>query len=147
MRLEKVSEDEIARKLHFGRAENMHHQLRSWGLSGLLPTEAPEHKDSLYTARGGGQRRNLRAAAYAVDIFEGVVKELSVFVERLPLRREYRQAERFVVTNAKPFLEVPEPGENLGYVEAPPDALPDEEGNIDFTFDDEHRVGPSSQRN
>ena len=101
----------------------------------MLPADAREHKGGPPTARGGGERRDLRPAANAKSIFEGVVRKLSVFVERLPLRREHRQGERFVLSRAKPLLEDIEPGESVGYLEDPPDALPDEHGTISYTLD------------
>jgi hypothetical protein len=113
-RLERLSEDEIAGRLKLGRAENMHHRLKLWGPSGLLPADAREHKGGPPTARGGGERRDLRPAANVKSIFEGVVRKLSVFVERLPLRREHRQGERFVLSRAKPLLEDIEPGRASG---------------------------------
>src|SRR5919202_2492855 len=67
LRLERndYSEDEIAERLRFGSAEAMHHQLKAWGLAGLLPTEEKEREDKLPTARGGGERHSLRPAAEA----------------------------------------------------------------------------------
>lgn len=37
-----LSEDEIAENAKFGSAEAMHHQLKTWGLTGLLPPEKQE---------------------------------------------------------------------------------------------------------
>ena len=108
----------------------------------MLPADVREHKGDLHTARGGGERRDLRPAANAKSIFEGVVRKPSVFVERLPLRREHRQRERFVLSRAKPLLEDIEPGESVGYLEQPPDALPDEHGTISYTLDQAYRRVP-----
>lgn len=44
-----------------------------------------------------------------------------------------------MLTNAKPILEAPEPGESVGYVESPPDAQPDEHGDVVFTLDQVYR--------
>jgi hypothetical protein len=55
--------------------------------------------------------------------FQRTVEKLTAFVERLSLRNEQRQGERFVVTYAKPLLEAPEPGEDYGYLESPPTGL------------------------
>jgi hypothetical protein len=74
-----------------------------------------------------------------MSIFRGAIEKLSVFVERLPSRKEQRQGNRFVVSYAKPFWEPPEPGEEYGYLEAPPDAEPDEDGNIGFTGAEAYR--------
>jgi hypothetical protein len=54
----------------------------------------------------------------ATGIFQRAIEKLSVFLERLSLRNEQRQGERFVVTYAKPLLEAPEPGEDYGYLES-----------------------------
>ncbi len=137
-RLEGESEEYIAtQRLGFNSAEHMYQQLKKleWPDWAVYPEPRfPESKEP--KARGGGDRRSLRPAAEAADIFEDVVHKLSVFLERLPLRREYWQGRRFVLTKARPYLEVPEPSENTGYAEAPPDALPDEEGHITFTLDE-----------
>jgi hypothetical protein len=135
------SEDEVAIRSGFGSADAMHQQLSVWGLAGLLPPnrdqsgkkevrpeKTPEHK-----ARGSGQVTDLPPAANATSIFQRTIEKLSVFVERLSLRNEQRQGERFVVTYAKPLLEAPEPGEDHGYLESPPDAKPDEHGVIRFS--------------
>jgi hypothetical protein len=95
---------------------------------------APEHK-----ARGSGPATDLPPAANAMSIFQRAIKELSVFVERLPSRKEHRQGERYVVSYAKPLLEAPEPGEDYGYLESPPDAEPDEHGTTSFTLDQAYR--------
>jgi hypothetical protein len=68
-----------------------------------------------------------------MSIFQGALEKLSDFVEELPSRKEHRQGKRFVLSNAKPFFEVPEPGENRRYLEAPPDAEPDEHGFVSYT--------------
>jgi hypothetical protein len=68
-----------------------------------------------------------------MSIFRGAIEKLSVFVERLPSRKEQRQGNRFVVSYAKSFWEPQEPGEEYGYLEAPPDAEPDEDGKVSFT--------------
>jgi len=141
------SEDEVARRAGFGSADAMHQQLSAWGFAGLLPPQraqpaleskppemAPEHK-----ARGSGPATDLPPAANAMSIFQGAIKELSVFVERLPSRKEHRQGERYVVSYAKPLLETPEPGEDYGYLESPPDAEPDEHGTTSFTLDQAYR--------
>jgi hypothetical protein len=52
----------------------------------------------------------------------------------LPLRKEHRQGERFVVTYAKSLLETTEPGEEYGYLETSADAEPGEHGSTSFTL-------------
>jgi hypothetical protein len=149
------SEDEVARKAGFGSADAMHQQLSAWGFAGLLPLhraqqalksklseKTPERK-----ARGSGPATDLPPAANAMSIFQDAIEKLSVFVERLPLRKEHRQGERFVVSYAKPRLEAPEPGENYGYIETPPDAKPDAHGNPSFTPDQAYlRVAGGASR-
>jgi hypothetical protein len=144
------SEDEVAHRAGFGSPDAMHQQLSAWGLAGLLPPHmeqsgkkamppetSPEHK-----ARGSGATTDLPPAANATSIFQRTIEKLAVFVERLPLRKERRQGKRFVVTYAKPFLEAPEPGENYGYLESPPDAKPDEHGVVRYTLDQAYRRVP-----
>ena len=118
----------------------MHQQLSAWGFTGLLPRQraqpaleskppemAPEHK-----ARGSGPATDLPPAANAMSIFQGAIEKLSDFVKRLPSRKEHRKGKRFVLSNAKPFFEVPEPGENRRYLDAPPDVQPDEQGVVSY---------------
>jgi hypothetical protein len=137
------SEDEVAIRSGFGSADAMHQQLSAWGFAGLLPPHraqqalksklpemAPERK-----ARGSGPETDLPPAANAMSIFQGAIEKLSDFVERLPLRKEHRQGERFVVTYAKPLMEPPEPGEEYGYLETSADVKPGEHGNISIMLD------------
>jgi hypothetical protein len=130
------SEDKIAIDSGFGGANAMHQQLSAWGFAGLLPP----HKESTSQkttpqnkARGSGPLADLPPAANAVDIFQGTVEKLSVFVERLSLRKEHRQGKRSVLSNARPILEARAPGEDRAYVEAPPDAQPDEHGYVRYS--------------
>jgi hypothetical protein len=90
---------------------------------------APERK-----ARGSGPETDLPPAANAMSIFRGAIEKLSDFVERLPLREEHRQGERFVVTYAKPLLEPPEPGEEYGYLETSAEVEPGEHGSTSFAL-------------
>jgi hypothetical protein len=136
------SEVEVARKAGFGSADAMHQQLSAWGFAGLLPPHraqqalksklpemAPERK-----ARSSGPETDLPPAANAMSIFQGAIEKLSDFVERLPLRKEHRQGERFVVTYAKPLMEPPEPGEEYGYLETSAEVEPGEHGSTSFAL-------------
>jgi hypothetical protein len=142
LRLRGYTDEQIYEKLHFGSVEAMHQQLTNWQLPGLLLTEEHEDGEYVYLPRGDGQQHDVRPAVDAASIFEGLVEKLSVFVGRLPLRKERRQGKRFVLTNAKPLLEPGEPGENIGYVEMPPNAHPNEHGVIHYTLDQAYRRVP-----
>ena len=130
------SEDEVAYRAGFGSADAMHHQLSAWGFAGLLLSHraqpARKSKPREHKARGSGPVADLPPAGNAISIFQGTLEKLSDFVEQLSSRKEHRQGKRFVLSNAKPFLEVPEPGENRRYLEAPPDAQPDEHGFVSY---------------
>jgi hypothetical protein len=136
------TEDEIAIRAGFGSPDATHQQLAAWGFSGLLPPHKaqavlepkPPEMAAGGKARGSGPITDLPPAANAMSIFQGAIERLSVFVERLPLRREQRQGRRFVVSYAKPLSEAPDPGENYGYLEAPPDAQPDEHGWVRYSL-------------
>ncbi|MDQ3865195.1 MAG: hypothetical protein M3317_17195, partial [Actinomycetota bacterium] len=134
-------EDEIAQEAGFGSVAAMHQQLSAWGFAGLLPPHGEQSKEETertkttpeHKARGSGEITDLPPAANAMSIFRGAIEKLSVFLERLPSRKEQRQGNRFVVSYAKPFCEPQEPSEEYGYLEAPPDAEPDEDGIARFT--------------
>jgi hypothetical protein len=134
-------DDSVLEKLGFGSVDAMRIQLGNWEVpdwaTEKTPTvkdaKAPNHAPGEKKARGSGEITDLPPAANAMSIFRGAIEKLSVFVERLPSRKEQRQGNRFVVSYAKPFWEPPEPGEEYGYLEAPPDAEPDEDGNVSFT--------------
>ena len=111
------SDHEVAEEAGFGSADAMHQQLSAWGFAGLAPLH------------------DLLPAVNAIDIFQGTLEKLSIFVERLSLRKDHRQGKRSVLSTAKPILEVRTTGENRGYHEDPPDAQPDEHGVVSHTFD------------
>jgi hypothetical protein len=134
-------DDSVLEKLGFGSVDAMRIQLGNWEVpdwaTEKTPTvkdaKAPNHAPGEKKARGSGEITDLPPAANAISIFRGTIEKLSVFVERLPLRKEHRQGNRFVVSYAKPFWEPPEPGEEHGYLEVPPDEEPDEDGYTRFT--------------
>src|SRR5215210_548303 len=140
--LEGVEPDpQDAQKAGFGSVEAMRKQLGNWGAPDWVAQEepnpkAPNHAPHEPKARGSGPITELPPAAKATSIFQRTIEKLSVFVERLPLRTEHYQGKRFVVTYARPRAEA---GENYGYIEAPPDAKPDEHGKTSFTPDQAYR--------
>ena len=127
--LEEVEPDERdAKNAGFGSVEAIRKQLANWGAPEWVTQEAPNPKAPNHVphepkARGSGPVTDLPPAANATSIFQRTVEKLTAFVERLSLRNEQRQGERFVVTYAKPLLEAPEPGEDYGYLESPPTGL------------------------
>jgi hypothetical protein len=139
--------DEDAKDAGFGSIEAMRKQLRNWGVPDWITREAPNSQVPAQAphqqkARGSGAVTDLPPAANAMSIFRGAIDKLSVFVERLPSRREQRQGRRFVASYAKPRSEALEPGENYAYIEAPPDAQRDEHGAVSFTLDKSYRRIP-----
>jgi hypothetical protein len=136
--LEKVEPDEQD-AINAGSVEVMRKELANWGAPDWVTQKAPNHAPREKRARGSGPATDLPPASNATSIFQRTVKKLSDFVERLPSRKEHRQGRRFVVSYAKPFLEPSEPGEEYGYIEAPPDAKPDEHGVVSFTLDQAYR--------
>ena len=123
----------------FGSVEVMRNELANWGAPDWVTQKAPNHAPCEKKARGSGSATDLPPASNATSIFQRTVKKLSDFVERLPLRKEHRQGRRFVVSYAKPLLEPSEPGEEYGYLEAPPDAKPDGHGVTSFTLGQAYR--------
>jgi hypothetical protein len=141
-------DEEYVKKTGFGSVEAMRQQLRNWGTPDWVTQEAPNPKASNQAphepkARGSGPVTEMPPAANAISIFQGAIEKLSVFLERLPLRKEHRQGKRFVLTNSKPFMEAPEPGENVSHeLEAPPDERPDDNGWVRFALDQGYRRVP-----
>jgi hypothetical protein len=139
--------DSVLEKLGFGSVDAMRIQLGNWGVpdwaTEKTPTvkdaKAPNHAPGEKKARGSGEITDLPPAANATSIFRGAIEKLSVFVERLPSRKEQRQGNRFVVSYAKSLWEPQEPGEEYGYLEAPPYAEPDEDGNRSYMGDQIYR--------
>jgi hypothetical protein len=134
-------DDSVLEKLGFGSVDAMRIQLGNWGVpewatdktTAVEDAKTPNHAPGEKTARGSGEITDLPPAANATRFFQSTIEKLSVFVERLPSRKEQRQGNRFVVSYAKPFWEPPEPGEEYGYFEPPPDAEPDEDGTVSCT--------------
>lgn len=134
-------DDSVLEKLGFGSVDAMRIQLGNWEVPDWATEKTPTVEDAKVPkkvpgekkARGSGEIKDLPPAANATSIFQAAIEKLSVFVKRLPLRKEHRQGNRFVVSYAKPYLEPPEPGEEYGYLEALPDAEPDEDGNVRYT--------------
>jgi hypothetical protein len=135
-------DDSVLEKLGFGSVNAMRIQLGNWEVPDWVtektPTvkdaKAPTHAPGEKKARGSGEITDLPPAANAMSIFRGAIEKLSVFVERLPLRKEHRQGGRFVVTYAKSLVETPEPGEEYGYLETSADAEPGEHGSTSFAL-------------
>jgi hypothetical protein len=82
-------EDEVAHRAGFGSAAAMHHQLRVWGLAGLLPPEDEEQPQKARAPKGGGERKGrgggkggggkaqeLPAAADAGGLFRSAIDRL-----------------------------------------------------------------------
>ncbi|PLS85539.1 MAG: hypothetical protein CYG60_12030, partial [Actinobacteria bacterium] len=134
-RVQGFSEEEVAAKAGFEGVEHMRWQLARWGPVDRLLADKSEFGTKATLPRGGGPQHSVRPASDALPIFADVIARLTRFVERLPLRREYRQGNRYVLFNAKPVLEPGEPGENVGSLENPPSLQPNEHGVIHYTLD------------
>ena len=69
-----LSDAEIAKKAGFGSVEAMHHQLKTWGLAGLLPPEnqgetpKPRDEKSSPRARNSGPAEEVADASAAADL-------------------------------------------------------------------------------
>jgi hypothetical protein len=101
------SEDEVARRADFGSAAAMHHQLRLWGLAGLLPPEdeeqvptakMPEARDEPKARGGGGEAEELPAAAGAIELFQAAIGRLKSDLAYVTYLEEALQDRRFVQT-------------------------------------------------
>jgi hypothetical protein len=101
-----LSEDEIAKRAQFGTAEAMHHQLKTWGLTGLLPPEkqdeTPKPKAAEVNreqkARNSGPPEELPAAYDAADLLRGALDQLREHVEMLEHLSLVYQGGRFAGT-------------------------------------------------
>ncbi len=92
-------EHDIAEKAGFGGVEAMHHQLKTWGLTGLLPPEKQEETpkpkaveaNPKQKARGSGPSEEVPEVGGAVNLFDEVLDELRGtlrIVEHLSLVRK-----------------------------------------------------------
>jgi hypothetical protein len=90
-RTKKLPEHEIAKKACFGSVEAMYHQLKAWGLTGLLPPETHEAAPKKRvadtkperTARNLGPAKDLPPAANATALFKERLEALLKSVELL----------------------------------------------------------------
>jgi hypothetical protein len=95
------SERQIAEKAGFGSVEAMYHQLKSWGLTGLLPPEkqeeAPKPKEDKPSrkARSSGEPEEVPDARAAAGLFNEAVEELRVTIELLEHHSQVYQGGRF----------------------------------------------------
>jgi len=97
------SEHQIAEKAGFGGVEAMHHQLKTWGLTGLLPPENDEEA-SKPNAGGANPERKARSssppeevpdASAAAGLFKVVVDELRGTIELLEHLSQIYQGKGF----------------------------------------------------
>jgi hypothetical protein len=83
-RTNRLPEHEIAKKAGFGSVEAMYHQLKTWGLTGLLPPEKQAESPKPKTidtkpkqkARSSGQPQELPNASAAAELFDEMLDEL-----------------------------------------------------------------------
>jgi hypothetical protein len=101
------SEDKIAEKAGFGSADAMHHQLKVWGLTGLLLPEeekqtlnvkAPEADRERKARQGGGEAEDLPPAADASDLFNAAIERLKTDLHYTNHLHEVLQDGRFEAT-------------------------------------------------
>jgi len=100
----KYSERQIAEKAGFGGVEAMHHQLETWGLTGLLPFEKPQATSKKRVAgtkperkaRNLGPRKELPSAGNAAPLFKERLEALLESVELLKHMDESLHGRHFV---------------------------------------------------
>ena len=100
------SEHQIAAKSEFGSAEAMYHQLRTWGLTGLLPLEKQEDtpRPKALDEKPGPRARNsnlpeeVADASAAADLFNEALEGLERVVENLEDLDLVYQGKRFAGT-------------------------------------------------
>src|SRR5829696_753521 len=98
------SEHEIAKKAGFGGAEAMYHQLKTWGLTGLLPPEKPKVTPKQRVAdtkperkaRNLGPAKELPSAGNAAPLFKERLEALLESVELLKHMDESLHGRYFV---------------------------------------------------
>jgi len=90
-RANRRSEHEIAKKARFGSVEAMYHQLKAWGLTGLLPPEKQAESTKPKTidtkpkqkAHSSGQPEEVPNASAAAELFNDALDELTATVKML----------------------------------------------------------------
>ena len=101
---QKYSEDEIARRAGFFDAKAMYHQLKVWGLSGLLlpenqgETSEPKAEKPEPRARTSSPPEELPNVSAAADLFNEALEGLARVVERLGDLDLSYQGKRFAGT-------------------------------------------------
>jgi hypothetical protein len=112
------SEEEVARNAGFGSVDAMHHQMKVWGFSGLLPpvvelqaprAKAPKTGTERKGRVGGGEAEELPAAADARDMFEYAIARLKSDLHQTEHLHEVLQDGRFEATYVHPKEEAPHP--------------------------------------
>ena len=97
-------EHDIAKKAGFGGVDAMHHQLRSWGLTGLLPPEKqvetpkPKAEKPGQSGRKLSQPEEVADASAAADLFSEALEGLARVVENLDVLDLSYQGKRFSAT-------------------------------------------------
>jgi len=137
LRGKRLPEDEVAKKAQFDSVEDMHFQLKRWRLPGLVPSSQAKRRK---VKGGGGNKSELPRLTAAHHLFEAAIEGFQRAIKQLPLRRDYRQDGHVVSELSGPLLE--HVGHDPGYspLIPPPDAEPDEHGDIDFTLAEGHRL-------
>ena len=100
------SEHQIAKKAGFGGAEAMHHQLKTWGLTSLLPlekqSEAPKSKaadpDPGQKPRSSSQPEEVPDTSTAAELFNEALDGLARAIEDLEDLSQVYQGKRFAAT-------------------------------------------------
>jgi hypothetical protein len=136
LRGKRFPEDEVAKKAQFDSVEDMHFQLKRWRLPGLVPSPQAKRRK---IKGGGGNKSELPSLTAAHHLFVAAIKSFQRAIKQLPLRRDCRQDGHVVSELSGPLLE--HAGHDPGYnpLIPPPDAEPDEHGDIVFILAEAHR--------
>jgi hypothetical protein len=103
------SEEQIAKLLGFHNAPGMYHQLKNWGLTGLVPQDAiygagaenvysasPKARGTYKARDAGGERQPLPPIENAATIFRDTIATFEHYLEQSLSLKEYLQGQHFI---------------------------------------------------
>jgi hypothetical protein len=112
-------------------------QLSNWGLPGWLTNRDDRRRK---VKAHGGNKSELPSAATAHRLIEAAIEKLKKAARQLPHRKDYRQDGWIVSELSVPWLENVEKDAGYSYLIPPPDAEPDDHGDVVFNLLEAHRL-------
>jgi hypothetical protein len=139
----------VLERLNFNSIEAMRIQLTNWRFPGWLTSRVAtgEQNDRRRKPKGGGGNKSeLPPAVAANHLFESAIERLQKAAGQLHLRKDYRQDGRVVSEQSVSLLQNMAQDPGYGYLIAPPDAEPNEDGWVEYTLAEAHRLEPAGAR-